>query len=61
MICGETWNKKSSWTKNDLKSNPLVFMSFENQAKQKLCRLMMKITHLLQSGGLEDYTRDLTD
>ena len=50
--------QKSGWTKNDLKAIRSLHKSF-NQAKQNMANMMgMPPT---QSGGLEDYTRDLTE
>ena len=50
--------QKSSWTKNDLKAIRSLHKGF-NQAKQNMANMMgMPPT---QSGGLEDYTRDLTE
>ncbi|MBZ2124693.1 ATP-dependent Clp protease ATP-binding subunit [Streptococcus gordonii] len=50
--------QKSGWTKNDLKAIRSLHKGF-NQAKQNMANMMgMPPT---QSGGLEDYTRDLTE
>ena len=50
--------QKSGWTKNDLKAVRSLHKGF-NQAKQNMANMMgMPPT---QSGGLEDYTRDLTE
>lgn len=50
--------QKSGWTKNDLKAIRSLHKGF-NQAKRNMANMMgMPPT---QSGGLEDYTRDLTE
>lgn len=50
--------QKSGWTKNDLKAIRSLHKGF-NQAKQNMANMVgMPPT---QSGGLEDYTRDLTE
>ncbi len=71
VICEEIWNKKSGWTKNDLKAIRSLHKGFNQAKKQNMAkhdgdatysewwsRRLRDLTELARSGQLEPVGRD---
>ncbi len=57
MICGETWNKKSGWTKNDLKA--IRSLHKKQSSREQNMANMMGCHPTPEWWSEEDYTRGL--